>query len=472
MLMFECQPHSSNKAISSIYNEFLKGEDQLTLRPTYQRGLVWTDEQKGNLISSIMLVCPIPIFLLYTYKHTNECIDGQNRLSSIKEYIEQTDTSNPWAWVIEHEDDDYTEYVFYRNPSTEAAMTAYCLSKTRAKKGRSARKDYRLMTPEEVKRFNGYLCVIAQINTKLEFDQRKEIFLRWQSGTIISQCDRFKNEGHPFCNFVIEQGLENSLSPLISKLLKSGRKNWLFDMYRMINIFREGMNDPSQVLLSTIRTRSKITSDKDFTTEQMKDAVKGCEKFLAKFEFLSKAKDMYISFILQIAFLWVSFQGNPEIREVMEKEQFLLKFAEESLDNDAMNHSTLNNGPHEKQLISVFPAFKDAFMAAYSSQRPPSPQAQAPLSKKKNLPGPRKTEVWNAYVGVDIGKTKCLCCGISDITARDFEGGHVIPECDGGTIDVSNLRPICGTCNRSMGSTNMIAWMKRMYPTRVLKGTV
>jgi hypothetical protein len=30
--------------------------------------------------------------------------------------------------------------------------------------------------------------------------------------------------------------------------------------------------------------------------------------------------------------------------------------------------------------------------------------------------------------------------------------GHVLPESKGGTLDVENLRPICSSCNSSMGS--------------------
>jgi 5-methylcytosine-specific restriction endonuclease McrA len=37
-----------------------------------------------------------------------------------------------------------------------------------------------------------------------------------------------------------------------------------------------------------------------------------------------------------------------------------------------------------------------------------------------------------------------------------FHVGHVISEKAGGTHEINNLRPICASCNHSMGSENMV----------------
>jgi len=467
---FDCQPATNNKAISSIYSELLKSDDQLNRRPAYQRSPVWDEDQKSNLVDSIMKKCPMPVFLLYCYESdTPEPIDGQNRLTAIKEYIEQTPSEScvPWAWVRNCE--DQVEFVFCENSTTREAMLKYCESKTKPAKGSKKPKVYRLMTPTEIRRFNGYQCTISEIKTKLTFDQRKDIFLRWQSGTGISQCDRFKNEDDHFSNYVIEHDLERTLSPRITECLKTGRKNWLWDLYRLINVFYDGNTEPASVFISTIKSRTRIRSqtEETFSPEETRNAVKRCEKFLGRFPFLNKIKGMYISFLLEIAFLWNS--SPPQIRVVMEQEEFLLKFAEANLGDMTMTHNTLNNGPNETAILASYPQFRMAFMVAYDEQKP----VEATSSKKKgkaDIPSPRKTEVWNIYIGEAVGKAKCVCCGIRDITARDFNAGHVISDEDGGTIEVSNLRPICGPCNSSMGSRNMIAWMKRVYSGNTLVG--
>ena len=75
--------------------------------------------------------------------------------------------------------------------------------------------------------------------------------------------------------------------------------------------------------------------------------------------------------------------------------------------------------------------------------------------KKKTIPKSLKIAVQNKYIGEDIGKAKCLCCNLTDITQLKFHTGHIIAEVNGGDINIDNLRPICETCNKSMGTKNM-----------------
>jgi hypothetical protein len=81
--------------------------------------------------------------------------------------------------------------------------------------------------------------------------------------------------------------------------------------------------------------------------------------------------------------------------------------------------------------------------------------SQSIKKKKKKIPSTLKRLVWNKYIGEDIGKSKCLCCKLTDITQLSFHCGHVISEFNSGSIDIENLRPICQNCNSSMGSQNM-----------------
>ena len=54
-----------------------------------------------------------------------------------------------------------------------------------------------------------------------------------------------------------------------------------------------------------------------------------------------------------------------------------------------------------------------------------------------------------------------MCCSVEDISDTNFECGHIVSESAGGTVDIENLRPICGHCNRSIGKTNMEEFMTR-----------
>jgi hypothetical protein len=85
----------------------------------------------------------------------------------------------------------------------------------------------------------------------------------------------------------------------------------------------------------------------------------------------------------------------------------------------------------------------------------PCVEAKIVQEKKYQIPKKVKTDVWNAYIGQNIPQHKCLCCKIVVIGITSFDVGHVISECNGGTMAISNLRPICSACNHAMGRRNM-----------------
>lgn len=76
--------------------------------------------------------------------------------------------------------------------------------------------------------------------------------------------------------------------------------------------------------------------------------------------------------------------------------------------------------------------------------------------KKKTIPKTLKRLVWNKYIGESVGKAKCMCCNLTDITQMSFHCGHIMAEANGGQLIVENLRPICQSCNSSMGVINML----------------
>ena len=83
----------------------------------------------------------------------------------------------------------------------------------------------------------------------------------------------------------------------------------------------------------------------------------------------------------------------------------------------------------------------------------PTPM-QAPVKankkKKAHISKSLRMAVWDAYIGLEIGKIKCRVCNVTMICQLDFECGHVVAESLGGPTTLANLLPICGTCNCSM----------------------
>jgi len=453
-ISFDCQPHNETPNLEAFYAMYLE-KNKLTLRPAYQRNACWDDRQKSALIDTIMGLCPMPPFLIYKYDEDMECIDGQNRLTTIKEYKEQepNDLKKPFAWIIQL--DDKTEYVYYKSsPAFEQYVTE--MNKKKKSKG----KEYRFMTNAEMSRFNDYGLVAQMIKTKLTFDQRKAIFQKWQNGSSISQCDALKNQDTPFCNWVVSDGIEGRLGKPISLYLKSGSQNWLFDVVRLLRVFLSKDNGPAYSIISTLQSRSEMAK-KEFDKAAFDEAAKKLEKFLDAIKPLKTlSKTMKISFLLGYAYIWYTMEDTK--RNVLEDEAFMLQHATVSLANKDANHSTLNNGPAVKSFLDQFDNFKQNINIDISKNT----IHHLPLPyKKATISSSLKKQVWEKY-NEKLGEAKCHCCGIINVSPLNYEAGHVIPEITGGKTIVDNLRPICKECNRRMGATNMRDWMITQFPSR------
>ena len=85
---------------------------------------------------------------------------------------------------------------------------------------------------------------------------------------------------------------------------------------------------------------------------------------------------------------------------------------------------------------------------------------QSQKYRKKNIPKAVRIAVWNEFIGEEIGRTECYVGCKRTIAQSNFECGHIEPESRGGLTIIDNLRPICGDCNRSMGTRNMHEFMK------------
>jgi len=85
-------------------------------------------------------------------------------------------------------------------------------------------------------------------------------------------------------------------------------------------------------------------------------------------------------------------------------------------------------------------------------------------SKKNKIPKCIKNNSWDKYIGKNNGEALCICCNTNTIDSKNFIGGHIISEKNGGEINIDNIIPICSECNSSMGYTNMDIFIKKFYP--------
>ena len=76
--------------------------------------------------------------------------------------------------------------------------------------------------------------------------------------------------------------------------------------------------------------------------------------------------------------------------------------------------------------------------------------------KKASIPKAIREQVWIKTFGKEF-EHKCYISWCSNtISVFDFHVGHDKPESKGGTLSVTNLKPICARCNLSMSDNYTI----------------
>jgi len=78
----------------------------------------------------------------------------------------------------------------------------------------------------------------------------------------------------------------------------------------------------------------------------------------------------------------------------------------------------------------------------------------------KTIPLSLKKSVWDHWMGMNVGESKCFVCKVSTIYQMSFHCGHILAKSRGGSNTVENLRPICQSCNSSMGNQNMYDFIR------------
>lgn len=97
--------------------------------------------------------------------------------------------------------------------------------------------------------------------------------------------------------------------------------------------------------------------------------------------------------------------------------------------------------------------------------------ADAP-NPRKTIPKALREQVWRHHIGESYKAKCCVTWCTNQITPFDYEVGHNIPHSQGGSMELANLRPICGRCNRSMGSAYTIDQWNQLVaqpPSRCLR---
>lgn len=98
-------------------------------------------------------------------------------------------------------------------------------------------------------------------------------------------------------------------------------------------------------------------------------------------------------------------------------------------------------------------------------QAPSPTEPEKPKEKtRRSIPKKIRGMVWKEHHGESMTGA-CWCCRKVLEALDDWHAGHIVSHANGGRDNVANLRPVCISCNLSMGTENMDEFKARCYST-------
>tara|TARA_X000000950_G_C13829016_1_gene625288 strand:- start:80 stop:1387 length:1308 start_codon:yes stop_codon:yes gene_type:complete len=398
--------------------------------PPYQRGLVWTDQQRKDLIDSIINGYDIP--KIYFKKYTDDkkgerfhVIDGQQRIDAIVRFM-----NNEYSL---DRDSDFSE-----DPSIEIAGKKY--------------NDLHSRVQDIINSFE-LNCVTCENYTE---DDEKELFLRLQGGTSLSAPEKRRSLRGNVPQIISKLSNHKLFTELNSKnnrslLDREDKRFWHEDIVAKVMLDLEN-NKISQV--SAKNLRDMYERNKNLSEDE--DLVKNLEDIFEFFYQIFKKQ--------KPKFSQVDFRRLAWIQHTMAKQlnlkKYKDKFAQSYLDFDQERGAVLarvkedttgqaGSEYHTSKFIEYTEKARaydiagqesmDDFLRSYIHNKIPD---MVPVSEKRFFTLNQKKAL------LFRSSNKCEECN-KKINIEEMQADHKIRYSDGGPTSIDNGQALCQACHEN-----------------------
>jgi Protein of unknown function DUF262/HNH endonuclease len=453
---------SGSKVISQRIGDLVASLDEkVDLHPIYQREIRWGKEKMDALIGTVMESGVIPALLLYKLKDGDErkspsfrweCIDGQHRLFVFAHFLRgRTVSLNGREWVVtwKHVDEDgqVTHVFFEETEDTKRWVAAH------------PRERYDYMTEEERDHFSEFTVELKEIHKDpLTLEQRCAIFTSLQQGVQVRGSDLLKNyTGVRLVQFIqYEKKWETAFKNVLQTRCHLNAANfWLHWAIRCFFILfptaDKDMGDSFKLRDSKIGQMIKANDPRlDSTEEQEEVLACGMERFFAYLESLpAGVKLSPPKFFALFSHLAGAAAGREDILR-----GHMADWAADlpsSKYKKAWENRAVGGDDEEREALFLEGAEQLGRISVPAEELP----------ARKSIPKSIRNRVWTKF----FGEEEAGCCQVCEreITLKSWECGHVLAAAAGGKETLDNLRPICRSCNREMGTQHMDEFKERYY---------
>jgi 5-methylcytosine-specific restriction endonuclease McrA len=111
--------------------------------------------------------------------------------------------------------------------------------------------------------------------------------------------------------------------------------------------------------------------------------------------------------------------------------------------------------PTNKQIIRIDTVSEEIIPKLIETNK------QQIIPKLDKIPYTLRMLVWKTYASNVFIEAECYCCRKNKISIDNFTCGHIKSKKNGGIVNLTNLRPICVSCNSSMNSCDMNEFIEK-----------
>lgn len=461
------QPTPIHKQIRDLLNpEFYDG---ILLRPGYQRCLAWSQDDMNGFVGTIMKNSFVQPIIMYEFhpednnpgKYNYEVPDGQHRLFTVNAFKSSAIQTLP------HIAKPFIVHLCYETTDESGNIQ---IQRVYYKKTREVEEwhnsTYKKQGPAyffddaEKKKFDNFTLLISMIQTKLSYDDRREIFLDLQKGKPVRGSDLLKNQLS--CKLMADfdaNGYEAKMSVNLQYCSRKPLKFWSHWGTRFFLIFIETkkVEDKKTSADIFIKTDPEIRKAIDNRADSLKPSAEVFQEFDDRFCLFNKHLQRFgIKFNpTQLFALFSHFLRDDIDMDVIASH--MPDFAKGGQDDKYKKNLWESKGNHEQRKDYFNDCLRD--LEKMTTRAPDAPK----VGKRRKLTKKERKQVFDKA----IIKGTCYTCP-AKITLDTFEEGHDKAHILGGSQELSNLFPLCMPCNREMGILTIAQYKEKREREKIV----
>ena len=423
------QCHYKSKTIS-FFNYGFKNS-KINLNPSYQRGEVWCNSGKVFLINSLLCGISIPPIILNQADMSIdkfEVIDGKQRISTILGFI-----NNNFPVIIGQK-----KIYFSKIPDD------------------LIENDNSYILDEDYKEHFKQIEVQVTVYISLDEIKQREIFERINYGSPLKYGEKLKGSNSKGL-YLIEKLISNFSTNFEQIGIKNERHNYYLKFGTIIALINNDFKSASSgsPTLNYFKKWEKTVEESekiyDNTYQIISKLIKLYEN-ISKYHFERENKNLTKQLWNWSELLFNIYCINTEInfeRQIkFNKFLYHWKFTKRTRSS---NNTDLNEFDRNWEELGRKNTNKESiYINRVELMNNIIQIIEKPISKKI------KDKLRLIYFR-NSKKLDCPTCSDNKntINKNNFDSGHIISRNNGGMVHETNLRPICGKCNSTMGSQDM-----------------